>query len=179
VPPVRTYTTAVVSEDGSLQAELLSIPQFFELGEQPEGLMWLGEEFGIQLGASVSEESLSSMLGQIAYESSAGQRAGPNAVSQVVQALVDEPVVVVEESPAVGTTLTALVSQAGPAYILVAQGRPFLALAAEAGLVVVWFIAGPIQGAREGLREGTKVVVQEAFERALRERFKLRRKRRK
>jgi hypothetical protein len=44
------------------------------------------------------------------------------------------------------------VSQSAPAYFLIAEGKPFLALAVETGLIAVWFIAGPVEGAREGLR---------------------------
>jgi len=56
-----------------------------------------------------------------------------------------------------------------------------MALAAEGALIVVWFVAGPVQGVREGLRQAaqdaTTVVATELFEKWLRERFSRRRRR--
>ncbi|UGS36764.1 hypothetical protein [Capillimicrobium parvum] len=181
MPAVRAYTTAVVSEDGALQAEILSVPRFFQRDQSVDPFAALASDLHVERAAPVSEQSLASLLEQIAYETSAARRAGPNAVSELVQAITSEPVVVVEQSPALGKSLMALASQGGPGYILVAEGKPFLALAVEASLVVVWFIAGPIQGAREGLREAThdatRTVATEMIERALRERFSRRRRR--
>jgi hypothetical protein len=102
-------------------------------------------------------------------------------VFEVVQSVVHDSIVVTEQSPAIGRSLLALIGQGPPACILIADGRPFFALAYEAGLVVVWFIAGPVVGVREGLREGaqeaTRTVSNELFERWLRKRFPRRRPR--
>jgi hypothetical protein len=179
VPTRHAYTTTVASSDGSFAAEVMSLPNFFDAPGAPEGLDALIEELGVQRGSAVTEQSLEDLLRQIAFETTAARSAGVPVVFEVVQAVVHEPIVVTEQSPAIGRSLLALIGQAPPGYILIVEGRPFLALAYEAGLFVVWFIAGPVRGAREGLREGvqeaTRTVSSELFERWLRRRFPRRR----
>jgi hypothetical protein len=176
----RSYTTTILSNDGRVQAEVLSVPRFFDGVASAELIGELARTLGVERGSEVSEASLPEMLRQIAYETSAARTASPGAIDEIIAVLTQEPVVIVERSPAVGDTLLGI-SQSGPAYILIAEGKPFLALGVEAGLVIIWFIAGPIKGAREGLREGTqqafKAVSAELVERALRERFARRRNR--
>jgi hypothetical protein len=180
VAATHAYSTTVASSDGTFVAEVISLPGYFEGYVETEGaafesLSLLAEELGVQQGASVTEASLESLLQQIAYETTAARRSTPPAITEVVEAVVHEPIVILERSPAFGSSLLGLMAQGVPAYILIADGKPFLALAAEAGIVVVWFIAGPIQGVREGLREGardaTRNVTSELLERWLRERF--------
>jgi hypothetical protein len=186
VAATHAYTTTVASGDGSFVAELISLPHYFGERLDPaaaraEGLERLRVQLGVGRGAEVTEASLEDLLQQIAYETGAARRVPQSAVTEVIREVVNEPIVVLERSPAVGTSLRGLVSQGAPAYIWIAEGKPFLALAVEAGIVVVWFIAGPIQGVREGLREAardaTKRVATELLERWLRERFSRRRRR--
>ena len=174
-PTFREYTTAVVSEDGALQAEVISIPRYFVGQGAEDPLAGLAADLGVERSLPVTEQGLSDLLEQLAYETVAGRDAQPTAVARISRVVTKEPVVVVEQSPAIGKSLAALVSQGGPAYILFAEGQPFLALAVEGALVIVWFVAGPVQGVREGLRDGahdaTKTVAHEVIETALRERF--------
>jgi hypothetical protein len=178
---VRAYTTAVVSDDGTLQAEVLSLPDYFAAGTPGDPVAALAEQLDVQTGAHVTEPFLADLVEQIAYEAPAARRAGPGAVREIVGVLIREPVVIVEHSPANGRSLLGLASQGATGYILIAEGKPFMALAVEAGIVIVWFIAGPVKGVREGLREAahdaTKTVMTEIIENALRRRFARKRRR--
>jgi hypothetical protein len=184
VAATHAYTTTIASGDGSFVAELISLPRYFgdAVAQVPaaEQLERLIRDLGVDRGAPVTEASLESLLQQIAYETGAARRVPTAAVVEVVREVMNEPIVVIERSPAIGTSLLGLISQGVPAYILIADGKPFLALAVEAGVIVLWFIAGPVQGAREGLREAardaTKTVATELLERWLRERFSRRRR---
>jgi hypothetical protein len=164
-----------VSEDGSLQAEILSVPRFLGGDQSGDWVAVLESELNVEHAAPVSEQSLQRLLEEIAYETAAGRRAGPGVIRPLVREIAFEPVVIVEQSAPFGKSLMALLSQGGPGYIFVAQGKPFLALAVEAGVTVVWFVAGPVQGVRDALREAaydaTKPVATELIESALRERF--------
>jgi hypothetical protein len=169
----------VTSLDGTIAAEVISLPGYFAGDATTPPLEQLMDELGLQRGAEVTESSVVNMLEQIAYESPGGKRSTPPAIREVAQSIATEPLVVLEQSPAFGRSLAAVLSQAGPGYILIVDGKPFLAIAVEGALVVVWFIAGPIQGARAGLteaaRDATRVVATEVFERWLRKRFPRRR----
>jgi hypothetical protein len=153
---------------------VISFPAYFEPGAI-DPLGQLAAQLGVATAAPVTSDFVTSMLQQIAYETPAARRAGVGVVTELVQAITEQPVVITEQSAPSGRSLSALMGQAAPAYILVAEGKPFLALAVEAGLIVVWFIAGPVQGAREGLRQAaydaTKTVATEQLERWLRRRF--------
>ena len=171
MPTAHAYTTTVVSEDGSFKAEVISLPQYFEWEHTAQRFEQLTEALDVQRGAEVTEESLQDLLQQVAYETPAARRAPPVAKTQVIETVAQEPIVVLERSPAIGSSLTALLSQGAAAHILIAEGKPFLALAFEAGVVVVWFAAGPVQGLREGARDATKTVATELLEGWLRKRF--------
>jgi hypothetical protein len=180
---IRTYTTAILSDDGSLQAEVLSLPNFTLAG--PHLLDELGESLGveIQLVDDVPDESrlldsLKWMADGAALEIQPGAQPLDLQMSHLIEAVAREPVVVVEESHPVTTSLTVLVTQAAPGWMFLVQQKPLLALVTEAVLVVVWFVAGPVKGARKGISEATEVVARDAFEQALRERFLPRRPRR-
>jgi len=181
VSTTHAFTTTVASVDGSFGAEIVSFPHFFDQAQARTSLDLLVDELNLGRGAAVTDETLEPLLEQIAFESRAARGAGVENVREVVQAVVHDPIVVTEESPAVGSTLLGLVSQAPPTYILMVEGRPFLALAYEGAFVAVWFLAAPVIGAREGLREGareaTRAVSSELFEGWLRRRFRRRRQR--
>ena len=169
----HTYTTTIISEDGYLAAEVYSLPHFFsDIGSDAD-LESAAEALGVQLGTTVNADSLAEMLLQLAFETTAGKRTARqnfDGVRELVDAVVSDPIVVVEESPASGTTLKALAGQ-GTVVVLIAEGKPFLALAAEGAMFVVWFVAGPIKGLREAAHDATKTVATELLERWLRERF--------
>jgi hypothetical protein len=175
MPTTHAYTTTVTSGDGQFAAEVISIPRYFRGEVDPLGA--LAEELGVRRAAPVAEWHLRDMLTQLAYETGAGKRASPMAVEEVVKAVTDEPIVVVERSPSVGSSLAGLLSQGAPAYVMVAEQKPFMAAAIEAGLVVVWFLSGPVGGAREAAHDATKTVMTEYLERRLREIFSPRRRR--
>jgi hypothetical protein len=71
---------------------------------------------------------------------------------------------VLESSPPAPTIVSRVVSQV-PASVLIAEGRPLLAVAVDLGLVVVWFAAGPVQRVREGMRAAAPTVPEELYSR--------------
>src|SRR5262245_52765656 len=113
--PTHAYTTTVVSSNGSLGAETISIPAYFERVPSIEPLSSLVEELGGQPGAQVTAEALTDLLAQIAYETPAARRTSTDVVFEIVTAVAPEPILVLERSPAFGTTLAGALSQGPPA----------------------------------------------------------------
>jgi hypothetical protein len=173
--PFHSYTTTVISTDGSFAAEVVSVPGYFPSGMAEDPLAALTSELNVVRAAPVTPDHLADMLTQLAYESPAARRAVPGDVTQVVLALANDPLVVIERSPSSGTSLTALLTQ-GTASVLVAEGRPFLALVYESGVVLVWFLGGPVQGIRDASREVAHEVWKEYLRRQIRRRFPSRRR---
>ena len=71
---------------------------------------------------------------------------------------------IVEQSPAVGRALGTLLTQGGAAYLAQTQGSPFLVIAYEATVIVVWFASGPLIGFREAAMEAAQTVGRAYFE---------------
>jgi hypothetical protein len=79
-------------------AEVISRPRYFEehTAQRLEGLT---EE----LGAAVTEQALTSILEQIVFETGAARRAPRHAVTEVIETVARELIVVLERSPALGS----------------------------------------------------------------------------
>jgi hypothetical protein len=179
VESTHAYTTTVVSADGSFSAEVISFPQYFDGEEGSERLVEAAVELGAVPGAPVAPEHLPDMLQQIAFETSGVRNASYEAVGQVIRAVSEEPIVIIEQSPAFGSTLTRLLGEGAVAYVWIIEGKPILAVATGALLIVVWFASAPIKGFRDGLQEAahdaTKNVATPLLEKWLRRRFRRRR----
>ena len=162
---IHAYRTAVLSDDGSFRAEVISFPRYFE--DQAAGLAnleRLAEELGAERDAPATANTLTDLLTQIAYETR-GVRPGAPAFHQVIGEVSREPIVIVEESPPIGTSLITLLGQGAAGYVWIIEGRPLLAVTWELVFVVVWFASGPIRGVRRGIERG----LEESFYEATRE----------
>jgi hypothetical protein len=166
--PVHAYTTAVVSDDGLLQAEILSLPNFVRAEvAAPEEVVdelatWLNVD--IQIVDDVTGESgLVCSLEWMAVRTN--RVLGPREMPRLAEAVAFEPVVVIEQSPPVITNLVGLAAQV-PAYTFLVENKPLLALGLEGALVVVWFAAGSVSGLRRAATEATYEVSKELLEKS-------------
>jgi hypothetical protein len=159
--PLRAYTTTVISDDGAVQGFIGSLPSMFQ-GFSRSTIASFAEEFGLDVGPQVDESALADMLQQLASETS-GRRATLSAIDAVIQEMIHQPIVILESSPPALNTLWGIVSQV-PASVLIADGKPLLAIAVDLGLVVVWFAGGPVRGARDGMQAAARNVSEELFE---------------
>lgn len=99
-------------------------------------------------------------------------QAGFAAVPNIARQIADEPVVVFEGSAPVGRSLTTILSQGGAGYIVMTGGRPFLLVAYEVTVFIIWFAAGPIKGARAGLEEAAHDAAKEVATEVFRDWFR-------
>jgi hypothetical protein len=176
----HAYTTTVVSGDGTFAAEVISFPRYFDGKDGAEQLVETAVELGVVPGAPVRPEHVADMLGQIAFETPGLRNASLNSVAQTVREVSEEPIVIVEESPAIGRTLNQLLSQGAVAYVWIVEGKPILAVGGGALLVVVWFVSAPIAGSRRALEEAGYEATRDAvplLKKWLRRRFRGRRSR--
>ena len=72
------------------------------------------------------------------------------------------PVVIVEESPAIGRALGTLASQLPGAYIVEVYDSFPMLVAYETAVVLVWFAAGPAKGVKLAVTEATHEVIKPA-----------------
>jgi hypothetical protein len=179
VETTHSYTTTVVSGDGSFGAEIISFPRYFDGKDAADQVVEAAVELGAVPGALVAPEHVSGMLQQIAFETSGLRSVSLEAVDQVIRAVSEQPIVILEQSPPFGKSLNWLLGEGAIAYVWIIEGKPILAVATGSLLIVVWFVSAPIKGAREGLQEAaheaTKNVATPLLEKWLRRRFRRRR----
>jgi hypothetical protein len=72
----------------SFVAEVISLPRYFEQELTTQRFEGLTEELGVHRGAEVTEQSLTSMLEQIALETGAAKRAPRHAVMEVIETVL-------------------------------------------------------------------------------------------
>jgi hypothetical protein len=84
---------------------------------------------------------------------------------RLVAEVLFAPVVIVEESDAVGRALGTILAAVGPsACIAEGYGSTALLVLYEASLILVWFGAGPAKGVRDAAEQAARTVAQPYFE---------------
>lgn len=177
--PVHVYETVVLDESGLFRASVLSLADS-GLGGRSKLFDFLREAgFELEHGPAWRDRwEARDVLEKLA--TAAMGAPGPGAedgvqVGAIIDDLWDAPITIVELSPAVGLSLSAIVAQGGAAVVASKSGNPGLVVAYESCVIVVWFLAGPITGIREGLRKAAEDVTEDygrdIFRRWLNKRF--------
>jgi hypothetical protein len=152
------YETAVVESTG-FRASILNLSGFPDSAHGSNSRFFL-RDAGFELEPVRSPSDAFAALERLATSSFERDdipiSPEPPDVRGVIEEVWTSPLVIVEASPALGRTLSSILSQGGAAWLAAKTGSAGLVVAYETGLIVVWFVAGPVIGAREGLRQAAE-----------------------
>lgn len=188
VPLQRVYESVLLAESEQLRASILTLARFpdgthesqsrhflryagFSIGRDLRHVRW---EFRRRFGAEAQPSWLRAALEEVAaltLQGGASSRANDESIGVIIDEIWHAPVVVLESSPAAGKSLSSVGSQLVAAYIVLRSGHPGLVIAYESSLIVIWFVAGPVAGAKEGLRRAAEETAYDVFKRWLEQRF--------
>jgi hypothetical protein len=159
---LRTYRTRLTDQETGSTVQFLSAPGLVE----PDVLDPLGqaEDIAAELGVEVLRPVTASELPTDlhVFVPGGGSRSERG---QLYSEVLFAPVVIVEESPAVGRALGTLLAQV-PSYAYLVEGHDSWALLVlyEATLIMVWLVAGPARGVRDAAEAAARKVSEPVFE---------------
>jgi hypothetical protein len=163
VPATHYYETVLVSRHATFSARVVSLPAMAWPGQ---ALRWIQfvDEAGLEPLDRVEPESLPGALREIVGPLDIAEEEWRDFLNQ----LLDEPIVPVEQSPAVAASLGALASTAGGVLLLGGPAGPLVGLIVYGTVhILISFTSGVAKGVEKGAEEATSEFVSAWLRRAL------------